>query len=176
VRYHPAIILPFVLVLRRSIARGTPLAAVGLVALASPAAANPYNVSEVPKLIAAREAGKLHDAGIHMTDDLLRQATTPAARKQLARKTGLRGARLDQLARCADFLRLENIGPEFAMLLEAAGIKSIPDLARQSPPTLARKAETVNRTRHLAHPAPTQAQVRDWVTQAGKLPALLNPS
>jgi predicted RecB family nuclease len=138
------------------------------------ASANPYNVSEVPKMIKEREARKLHDAGIHSTDELLRRAPGPEQRRQLAKQTGIGGARIDQLARCADLLRLQNIGPEFVMLLEAAGVKSIPNLATLSPPALTKKMAALNRTRHIANPAPDEAQTRDWVSQAAKLPAALS--
>ncbi len=137
------------------------------------AGANPYNVSEVPKLIKAPEARKLHDAGIHNTDDFLHHAVDAGQRKQLAKETGLGAARVDQLARCADLLRLYDIGPEFVILLEAAGVKSVPDLATMQPPALTKKIAAVNRSRHIANPAPTEAQVRGWVTQAGKLPPVL---
>jgi predicted flap endonuclease-1-like 5' DNA nuclease len=138
------------------------------------ASANPYNVSEIPKMIKEREARKLHEAGIHSTDELLRRAAGPEQRRQLAKQTGIGGARVDQLARCADLLRLQNIGPEFVMLLEAAGVKSIQNLATMSPPALTKKVAALNRTRHIANPAPDEAQVRDWVTQAAKLPAALS--
>jgi predicted RecB family nuclease len=150
-----------------------------LVALASlllapaRADANPYNVSEVPKLIKGREASKLHEAGIHSTDDLLHRAVGPADRKQLAKQTGIGAARLEELARCADLLRLSDIGPEFVMLLDAAGIKSVPDLATTDAPALTKKMTALNRKRHIANPAPGEAQVRGWVTQASQLPAVL---
>jgi hypothetical protein len=127
-------------------------------------------------MIPQREAMKLLGAHLYMTDDLLRAAASAGARKQLARRLGLRAARLDQLVRYADVLRLQNIGPEWVMLLEATGLKSIPDLARRSPPELARKADAVNRARRLADPGPTEAQMRDWISQAAKLPPILNPS
>jgi hypothetical protein len=139
------------------------------------AAANVYAVSEVPRMIPARDARRLIDANIRATDDLLRVAATVDGRKQIAKKTGLRAARVDQLARYADFLRLQNIGPEFVMLLEAVGIKSIPDLARQSAPPLTKKISARNREHPIANPAPSEAQVLDWITQAGKLPAVLTP-
>ncbi len=142
---------------------------------AAPAFANHYAVSEVPRMIPARDARKLIDAGIRVTDDLLRQAATADARKQLAKKTGLRGARIDQLVRYADFLRLQNIGPEWVMLLDVAGVKSVPDLAGRSAPELTRKIEAANRTRHLADPAPRQELVLDWISQAAKLPAVISP-
>ena len=135
--------------------------------------ANPYNVSEVPKLIKEREARKLHGAGVHSTDDLLHRAAGPAERKQLAKETGLPGARLDQLARCADLLRLSDIGPEFVILLEAAGIKSVPDLAAMDPRALTKKMAALNKSRRIANPTPGEAQVRGWVSQASKLPAVL---
>jgi hypothetical protein len=140
---------------------------------ASSAFANPYNVSEVPKLIKDREARKLHGAGIHSTDDLLHRAVGPAERKQLAKETGLPGGRLDQLARCADLLRLSDIGPEFVILLETAGIKSVPDLATMDPAALTKKMAALNKSRHIANPPPSEAQVRGWVSQASKLPAVL---
>jgi hypothetical protein len=149
------------------------LFALAALLLAPAAFANPYNVSEVPKLIKEREARKLHGAGIHSTDELLHRAVGPAERKQLAKETGLSGARLDQLARWADLLRLSDIGPEFVILLEAAGIKSVPDLAAMDPPALTRKMATLNKSRHIAKPAPGEALVRNWVGQAGKLPPVL---
>jgi hypothetical protein len=142
---------------------------------AGDAAANVYAVSEVPRMIPARDARRLIAADIRATDDLLRVSATADGRKQIAKKTGLRAARVDQLARYADFLRLQNIGPEFVMLLDAVGLKSIPDLARQSAPKLAKKIAAANRRRHIANPAPTEAQVLDWITQAGQLPPVLTP-
>lgn len=154
----------------------TLLAMLAFLAGGAPAAANPYNVSEIPRLIDAGDARKLHDAGIHTTDELLRRGTTADQRKQLAKQAGLRGARVDQLIRCADLLRLQDIGPEWVMLLDAAGVKSVSDLATLRPPALTRKVAAVNRARHLANPAPTEAQIRDWIAQAGKLKPDLGPS
>jgi hypothetical protein len=159
--------------LRRILAVSPLLALVALSIAPPQARANPYNVSEVPKLIKEREARKLHGADIHSTDDLLHHAVDPAQRKQLAKQTGLGAARVDQLARCSDLLRLSDIGPEFVMLLDAAGVKSVPDLAAMDPPALTKKMGALNKARHLAHPAPTEAQVRNWVNQAGKLPPVL---
>ena len=70
-------------------------------------------------------------------------------------------------------MRLSDIGPEFVILLDAAGIKSVPDLAATDPPALTKKMAALNKTRHIANPAPNETQVRSWVTQAGKLPAVL---
>jgi len=139
------------------------------------ASANPYAVAEIPRMIPVRDARRLIGADIRMTDDLLRVAATADGRKQVAKKTGIRAARVEQLTRYADLLRLQNIGPEFVMLLEAVGLKSIPDLARQSAPPLTKRIETLNRARHIANPPPTESQVLDWITQAGKLPAVLTP-
>jgi hypothetical protein len=139
------------------------------------ALANPYNVGEVPKLISAREAPKLAGLGIHMTDQLLGRATTAADRRRLAKSTGLRAARVEQLARYADLLRLQNIGPEFVILLEATGVRSVPDLATRDAPALTKKAAALNRTRRIANPAPTEAQVADWISQSINLPAVLVP-
>ena len=164
--HHPA---PF-----RFLASLPSLPVAPVLAITARASANPYNVSEVPKLIKDGEARKLHEAGIHSTDELLRRAPGPEQRKQLAKQTGIGAARVDQLARCADLLRLQNIGPEFVLLLDASGVKSIPNLAKMAPPALTKKMATVNRTRHIAQPAPNEARVRDWVTQAAKLPAALS--
>jgi hypothetical protein len=159
--------------LRRILAVSPLLALAALLIAPALARANPYNVSEVPKLIKEREARKLHGAGIHSTDDLLHHAVDPAQRKQLAKQTGLGAARVEQLARCSDLLRLSDIGPEFVLLLDAAGVKSVPDLAAMASPALTKKISALNKARHIANPAPNEAQVRNWVTQATKLPAVL---
>ncbi len=59
------------------------------------------------------------------------------------------------------------------ILLETAGVKSVPDLAAMEPPALTKKMGALNKTRHIANPAPSEAQVRNWVNQASKLPAVL---
>ncbi len=160
-------------ILRRTLAFSLLLALAALLIAPAQAGANPYNVSEVPKLIKEREARKLHGAGVHSTDDLLQHAVDPAQRKQLAKQTGLGAARVAELARCSDLLRLSDIGPEFVMLLDAAGVKSVPDLAAMDPPALAKKMSRLNKARHIANPAPSEAQVKNWVRQAGQLPAVL---
>jgi hypothetical protein len=146
-----------------------------LVALVGRASANPYNVSEVPKMIDGGTATKLHALGIHMTDQLLVRAVTVDDRQSLAKSIGLPAPRVERMARHADLLRLMNIGPEFVILLEATGVRSIPDLATRDAATLTKKTAAVNRKRHIAKPGPTEAQLRDWITQSAKLPAVLVP-
>jgi hypothetical protein len=133
-----------------------------------------YAVSEVPQLVDPRDAAKLRKAGALSTDDVLRMGATPQGRKDLAQRAHLKPSTIDRLARRADLLRLADVGPEHVLLFEAVGVKSIPDLAGRDPASLATAAEAKNRAKKIVDLVPSAAQMRAWVAQAKKLPAVLH--
>jgi hypothetical protein len=133
-----------------------------------------YAVSEVPKLVDPGDALKLRKAGVASTDDILRLGATAQGRKDLAQRAHLKPSTIDRLARRADLLRLADVGPEHVLLFEAVGVKSIPDLAGRDPAALTAAAEAKNRTRKIVDLMPTAAQMRAWVAQAKKLPAVFH--
>lgn len=132
-----------------------------------------YDVSEVPQLVAPRDAARLHKIGAHNTGDVLRQGGTAQGRRALARRSHVELATIDRLARRADLLRLTDIGPEHVLLLESAGVRSIADLASRDPALLAPALEAKNRARKLVDLMPGRAQIARWCAQAKSLPVIL---
>src|SRR3954468_1870678 len=108
-----------------------------------------YNVSEVPRLVAARDAARLHANGVHSTEDVLQKGARADGRRALAKTTGVRLATVETLARRADLLRLSDIGPEHVLLLEAAGVKSVPDLATRDAAALGATLGAAGKAKHL---------------------------
>ncbi len=65
---------------------------------------------------------------------------------------------------------IEGVGGEFAKLLEAAGVDTVPKLARRNPANLQKKMAEVNETKNLVRRAPSLKKVTSWVEQAKVLP------
>jgi len=116
---------------------------------------------------------KLSSVGVKDTDGLLVGCKTPALRKALAEKTGLSEKQVLRLANMADLYRVKGIGSEYADLLEAAGVDTVPELARRKPDNLCQAMNELNATRKLVRRVPTEAEVTEWVTQAKGLPRTL---
>ena len=141
--------------------------------LAGTASASHYAVGEVPTLIRAADAAKLTKAGVMTTEDLLRKAAKPKDRKALAKTAGLSGGALMDLARRCDLLRIKGVGPEMVLLLEASGIKTVADLAKQEAPALTASADKANKAKKITEKPPTEPQFQDWIDQAKQLPAVI---
>ncbi|MHB1400078.1 MAG: DUF4332 domain-containing protein [Trichloromonadaceae bacterium] len=116
---------------------------------------------------------KLKAAGVTSTEQLLEKGSTPSGRKELETTTGIAHALLLRWINNADLFRIKGIGEEYADLLEAAGVNTVPELAQRSAENLAAKLVEVNATKKLVRKLPTAAQVADWVTQAKALPRVL---
>jgi predicted flap endonuclease-1-like 5' DNA nuclease len=116
---------------------------------------------------------KLQNAGVSDTDTLLKEAKTPALRKALAGKTGLTDQQVLKFANMVDLYRISGVGSEYAELLEAAGVDTVPELARRKPDNLTAAMAEVNAARHLVRRLPTTTSVAQWVEQAKTLPRML---
>jgi predicted flap endonuclease-1-like 5' DNA nuclease len=115
-------------------------------------------------------AQKLTDAGIATTEALLVKGAAPKGRKEIAEKTGIGDALILKWVNRVDLARIKGIGSEYADLLEASGVDTVPELAKRVPTNLAKKMEEVNTAKKLTRKLPTATQVADWVEQAKKLP------
>jgi len=115
-------------------------------------------------------AQKLTDAGIATTEALLEKGAAPKGRKEIAEKTGIGDALILKWVNRVDLGRIKGVGSEYADLLEAAGVDTVPELAKRVPANLAKKMEEVNTAKKLTRKLPTATQVADWVEQAKKLP------
>ena len=112
---------------------------------------------------------KLRGAGINDTDGLLKAAATKKDRKALAEKTELSETNILKWANMVDLYRIKGVGSEFAELLEAAGVDTVPELAQRRPDNLAAKMAEVNEAKKLTRRVPTEAEVTKWVEEAKTL-------
>ncbi len=118
-------------------------------------------------------ARKLADAGVANTEALLQQGATSKGRKALAQATGIGEALILKWINRADLFRVKGIGEEYADLLEASGVDTVPDLARRNAANLAETLTSTNATRKLVRRPPAPSQVEDWIRQAKALPRVV---
>jgi predicted flap endonuclease-1-like 5' DNA nuclease len=118
-------------------------------------------------------AQKLKQAGIATTEALLRAGATPAGRQKIAQKTGISGKRILRWINHVDLFRVNGIQKQYAELLEAAGVDTIPELAQRDPSHLHPKLAEINQKKNLVGKLPGPDQVADWVSQAKKLPRVI---
>lgn len=119
-------------------------------------------------------AEKLVDAGIKTTQALLEKGSTPKGRKELVEATGISGKLILKWINHTDLFRVKGVGEEYADLLEAAGVDTVPELAQRNPQNLHQKMLEVNEEKELVRRPPTVATVEDWVKQAKELPRVIN--
>jgi predicted flap endonuclease-1-like 5' DNA nuclease len=118
-------------------------------------------------------AKTLAEKGVTTTEALLENCATPADRQKLAAETNLSGKLILKWANRADLARIKGIGSEYADLLEAAGVDTVPDLARRNAGNLYQALVATNEEKKLVRKIPTENQVTDWVSQAKSLPRIL---
>ncbi len=125
---------------------------------------------ETLKGIGAADGAKLKAAGITAPLLLLRKGATRQGRHEIAEKTGISEASILQWVNHVDLFRVRGIGPEYADLLEQAGVDTVTELATRNANNLHQKIVAANETEKLVHKPPTLAQVANWIDQARKLP------
>ena len=118
-------------------------------------------------------AGKLEAAGIPTIEAYLEKAATRAGRKAIAEASGISDTLILKWANRADLARVNGIGSEYADLLEAAGVDTVPELAQRNAANLAAALVEVNAQKHLVRRVPSESEVSGWVEQAKALPRVL---
>lgn len=116
---------------------------------------------------------KLRNAGVSSTDKLLEAAKTKAQRKKLAEESDISEKLILKFANMADLFRITGVGQEFAELLEAAGVDTVPELAMRNAENLTAKMEEVNSEKKLTRRTPSLKEVEKWVEEAKSLPRAL---
>lgn len=116
---------------------------------------------------------KLQEIGISTAEALLEQGATPKGRQEIAEKSGIPYAKVLEWINHVDLFRIKGVGEEYADLLEAAGVDTVPELAQRNPGNLHEKMTAVNAEKKLVRQLPTSAQVADWVEQAKQLPRVI---
>ncbi len=119
-------------------------------------------------------AQKLKDAGVQNTDQLLEKGATPKGRQELEQATGIGGKMILTWVNHVDLFRIKGVGEEYADLLEAAGVDTIPELAQRKAENLYQKLVETNEAHKRVRKMPTQEQIADWISQAKALPRKIN--
>lgn len=118
-------------------------------------------------------AEKLENVGIKTVKDLLEKGKNAKGRRDLAETTGISGKRILTWVNHADLLRIEEIDPDCAELLEASGVDTVTELALRNPANLLKKMETVNESKHLAPSVPSLEELKEMIAKAKTLPRML---
>jgi small subunit ribosomal protein S2 len=118
-------------------------------------------------------AEKLRGADVSSIDALLEKGATPEGRSTLVDQTGIDAVRMLRWVNHADLIRVVGIGPEFAELLEASGVDSVPELAQRNVENLVTALTETNDARSLVRRVPAAGEVTDWIEQAKALPRVV---
>lgn len=111
-------------------------------------------------------ARKLKKVGIGSTEELLEVCCDKKGRSRIAGETNMDEKKLLRLVNHADLMRIDGIGGEFAELLEAAGVDSVPELARRNADNLTAKMGEANAAKKLVRRVPSSKQVKSWSEEA----------
>ena len=130
------------------------------------------NIKEIEG-IGPAYAEKLKQAGIVTVQTLLKKGASPKGRQEIVAKTGIGKTLILRWVNHADLFRVKGVGAEYAELLEAAGVDTIPELAKRKPGNLHQKLVQVNQDKKLVRQLPAQKQVEDWIKQATQLPRVV---
>lgn len=112
---------------------------------------------------------KLRAAGVAWVQDLLERAGSAEGRQQLAELSGIHRDFLLKWVNAADLLRIEGITPDWAELLEEAGVPTVKELARRSPGPLHERLVETNERGRFARAVPDPELVAGWISAAAKL-------
>jgi predicted flap endonuclease-1-like 5' DNA nuclease len=119
--------------------------------------------------IGAANATKLRVMGISSVEALLERGASPKGREEIESTTGASGKQVLRWVNHADLYRIKGVGAEFAELLEAAGVDSVPELGQRSPANLQKRMEELNEQKKLTRRVPSESQVTAWVAEAKTL-------
>ncbi len=114
-------------------------------------------------------AEKLSKAGINTAEEYLEICSTPAGRKNLAEKTDISAKLILKWANHTDLFRVPGIGPQFAELLEAAGVDTVKELRHRNAASLTAKLEVTNAEKKLTRRVPSEKEVEKMIEAAKAL-------
>ena len=120
--------------------------------------------------IGATYAATLASQNLQTVEDLLEQAGSAAGRRALAEKSGIDEGLLLEWVNHADLFRVAGVGSEYADLLEAVGVDTVPELAQRNAANLVAALEGANQEKELVRRVPSEAEVSRWIEQAKTLP------
>ena len=116
-------------------------------------------------------------SGIKTVQQLLLAGSTPTARKHLAQSTGISPKLLLTWINHADLMRVTGCGPEYARLLEKAGVDTVLELARRNSIKLAdqlRKSNDLGGGKKAVKRIPDVVTTTKWVDNATNFTRLVS--
>ena len=114
-------------------------------------------------------AEKLVAAGINKVSELLEKCAAPKGRKELAEATGISEKLILRWTNHADLFRINGVGPQFAELLEAAGVDTVKEFRHRVAENLQPKLAELNEQRHICGRVPALVEVQKMIDQAKEL-------
>lgn len=118
-------------------------------------------------------AEKLRKEGVEKVSQLLERGKTAKGRKELEEKTGIRHDLILTWVNHADLFRVKGIGPQFAELLEAAGVDTVKELGHRNATNLEKAMAQVNEKEHRTKRVPTVKEIQRMIDLAKELPAVV---
>ena len=115
-------------------------------------------------------AEALGKQGVGTTEDLLVQGATPTGRHKLAESAGISDKLVLEWVNHADLCRINGIGSEYADLLEAAGVDTVPELSHRNATNLTEALTKTNEAKKLVRRIPSETEVGHWIDEAKTLP------
>jgi predicted flap endonuclease-1-like 5' DNA nuclease len=127
-----------------------------------------YKISDIEG-VGGTYAEKLEALGINSVEDMLKKGGNPRGRKSLAADSGISEKLILRWTNHADLMRIKGVGPQYAELLEAAGVDTVKELRNRNAGNLVVAMTETNTQKNLANVNPSQAVVEAWVAQAKAL-------
>ena len=118
-------------------------------------------------------AEKLKAADIETCEALLEKGASAKGREEIVTASGVSKTLILKFVNHADLCRVKGVAGEYAELLEAAGVDSVPELAQRNADNLAAKMQEVNDEKKLVRSVPSAKMVSGWVDQAKELPRVV---
>ncbi len=118
-------------------------------------------------------ARKLTEAGIATDKDLLEKGATRGGREKIAQETGISDKLILRWVNHVNLFRIKGVQKQYAELLEAAGVDTVPELAQRNPSHLYPALVETNEKKQLVRKLPTEDQVTEWIKEAKTLPRVV---
>ena len=114
-------------------------------------------------------AEKLQAAGINKVSELLEKCAAPKGRKELAEATGISEKLILKWTNHAALFRINGVGPQFAELLEAAGVDTVKEFRHRVAENLQPKLVEVNDKKNICNRVPAVSEIQKMIDQAKEL-------
>lgn len=118
-------------------------------------------------------AERLAAANVKTVEELLEKGASRAGRKAIAEAAEIDEKKILTWVNMADLFRIKGVGPQFAELLEAAGVDTVKELRNRNAENLHTKLTEVQEEKKLTRVVPALKQVEDFIEQAKNLPPIV---